>query len=954
MRVLDLKGMHRSIAAIAASGDPLDNRSCAVIVPTRAAAETLRRTLENHLLGAIRAFVLPDIVTRADLYARLHQHLPGAPPMLTEFEREVMLRRSAAAAAETGQTAPFRLRAGLIAEILGFYDELRRRNRTVEDFDRLMTGSLEPNAATDRGADRLLTLTRFLSATFRDFEQGIAAAGRLDEHRLRRLLLGHSGAAHYRRLVVTVADQTADPRGLWTADFDLFARMPGVERIEIIATESSLAAGFLERVHDLLPGLTEERGQAASTPPTLVVPETSDPNVRWFVSRDREEELAAVARAVKPYAALGDVAIGFQRPLPYLYLARHVFADAGLPYQAIDALPLAAEPFAAALDLVFTFAVGEGTRTSLIDLLASPHWRFEADADRPGPQDVAKLDGWLREQKFLGGWDRLEELAVRADAPGAIRAAVVATRQVRAALEASTASGQLRGLIAFLKSHERLPGPDDPWYGRHVRARGAILAALESLADAHARHDDDRLELTELANAVRRWIEGQTFSPRTGIGGVWLMDAPALAYADLDELRLIGLVEHDWPDRSRRNIFYPATLLTQLGWPNDRDRSSAARAAFHDLLRLPRSRVSISTFTLEDDSIVMPSSFLDEVEALGLTIERAPDGPRPRVFVHEVLFEDPVAGDAIAGLSADWLALRRTRSPAAEDRFHGAAGPRPAGVYAVSHVERYLDCPFKYFANSVLRLKEERDEQSGLTPQERGQFLHEVFESFFKEWHASGGREITTANVDEALTKFEEVAEAGLARLPEADRALERTHLLGSAAAPGLAERAFASELEQGGAVIERLLEYSLEGEFEFRGEETNRRLKIRAKADRIDLLSDGTLRVIDYKLSRAPKATRALQLPVYGICAEQHLDGRHGRSWTLARAGYIAFREKSPFVSLGSGSIQQALAEGQQRFIEAVDGIERGVFPPDPDEPFLCRWCGYAGVCRKDYVGDE
>jgi CRISPR/Cas system-associated exonuclease Cas4 (RecB family) len=130
--------------------------------------------------------------------------------------------------------------------------------------------------------------------------------------------------------------------------------------------------------------------------------------------------------------------------------------------------------------------------------------------------------------------------------------------------------------------------------------------------------------------------------------------------------------------------------------------------------------------------------------------------------------------------------------------------------------------------------------------------------------------------------------------------------------------------------------------------------VKIRAKADRIDLLSDGTLRVIDYKLSRAPKASRALQLPVYGICAEQHLDGRHGRSWTLARAGYIAFREKSPFVSLGSGPIQQALAEGQQRFIEAVDGIERGVFPPDPDEPFLCRWCGYAGVCRKDYVGDE
>ena len=39
---------------------------------------------------------------------------------------------------------------------------------------------------------------------------------------------------------------------------------------------------------------------------------------------------------------------------------------------------------------------------------------------------------------------------------------------------------------------------------------------------------------------------------------------------------------------------------------------------------------------------------------------------------------------------------------------------------------------------------------------------------------------------------------------------------------------------------------------------------------------------------------------------------------------------------------------------VAAVAGIERGAFPVDPEEPFLCTRCGYAGVCRKDYVGDE
>jgi hypothetical protein len=97
------------------------------------------------------------------------------------------------------------------------------------------------------------------------------------------------------------------------------------------------------------------------------------------------------------------------------------------------------------------------------------------------------------------------------------------------------------------------------------------------------------------------------------------------------------------------------------------------------------------------------------------------------------------------------------------------------------------------------------------------------------------------------------------------------------------------------------------------------------------------------------------LQLPIYGICAQQSLEGRHQRSWKLGRAGYVAFREKNAFVSLGgSSSLDDALAAGQERLLTAVDGIERGEFPPDPEEPFLCTRCAYSTVCRKDYVGDE
>lgn len=967
--------MHRALDACTSPIDPLEARRIAVIVPTRGAGESLRRTLEALRFDNTgrSVFVAPVILTRADLYARLHEHLPGAPPMLSEFEREVLFKRSARVASDSGAEAPFSLRPGLIVEILAFYDELRRRHRTVSDFDRLMTDSLAASVDIDRGAERMMRQTRFLTAAFQEFERSVAASGSLDEHGLRRLLLESGPPPAFQRVVITVADQAADPLGLWTADYDLLARLPGVEAIDVIATENLLAAGFHQRIHDLLPGIEEVPGPAASPQPVLVAPSAQPPPSRalehgaapagrapaWFTCRDREEELADLVRSVKTGESAVRIAAVFQRPLPYLYLARNVFAEAHASYDAFDALPLAAEPFAAALDLIFTAAASEATRASLLELLRSPHWRFAtASGDDLDARSLAALDGFLLKVKYLGGWSRLEALSSSrppARVAAALSVAAAIAQRLRAFHDAPTASAQIRLLLEFIANHECVPEATEAEYASHMRARAAILGALEGLASALERHDDGPLTVPEIAGTIRRWIEGQTFSPRTGPGSMMLLDAHAAAYADVDEARLVGLVETEWPDRGRRSIFYPSSLLSQLGWPVDSDRLAAARARFHDLLPLPRERVSLSTFTLENDAIVSPSAFLEDVESAGLAAERQERGLQPRVFVHEALAEAPVIRDAVHGVAAEWLALRVARTTTDPSRFRGSIGAHPIDSHAVSHLERYLECPFKYFARHVLQLEEERDDESVLTPQERGQLLHDVFEKFFAVWHGEGRGAVTAANLAEALSRFEQIAETRLATLSEGDRALERTYLLGSAAAPGLAERAFAIEIEHGAGIVERLLEYPLEGEFEFKGPDGPRRLKIRAKADRIDLLDDGTLRIIDYKSGRAPRTSRALQLPVYGVCAAQHLGARDGRPWSVSRAGYVAFKEKNAFSPLGgSGSLAAALEEGQQRLLETVSTIERGEFPVDPDEPFLCTRCGYAGVCRKDYVGDE
>jgi ATP-dependent helicase/DNAse subunit B len=272
----------------------------------------------------------------------------------------------------------------------------------------------------------------------------------------------------------------------------------------------------------------------------------------------------------------------------------------------------------------------------------------------------------------------------------------------------------------------------------------------------------------------------------------------------------------------------------------------------------------------------------------------------------------------------------------------------------VSALETYLDCPFKFFAQRVLKLEEEPDDEEVMDPKQQGQFVHQVFERFFHRWQAGGRQAVTPANLDEARGVFGEVVEECLDALSKTEAALERTRLLGSSAAAGLGEAVLRMEAERPVGVIGRLLEHRLEGEFTIQTRDGPRVVRLNGKADRVDLLEDGTFRLIDYKLGWPPNRARALQLPIYGLCAEQRLAGREGKAWTLAEAAYLAFKGPKRVVPLfSSADRDRVLRESQQRLVDAIDAIGRGEFPPHPHDVYRCDTCTYAAVCRKDYVGD-
>jgi RecB family exonuclease len=908
--------------------------------------------------------------------------------MLSPFDREVILGRIAREVEASGLKPPFTIRPALVAEMLSLYDHVRRQARTVDDFDRNLRAELEPAVDTDRGAAQLLRQTWFLSAVFGGYERHLAAQGLVDEHGVRAALVAEPSARPLRHVVVTVADRVADPDGLWPVDFTLLSTLPLLERVDVVATEAMLAAGWLERIHAALPALeevpvdrvneTESRGGR----PTLIVPGLEGPSV--FQSRDREDEFAQVARRIKAARRAGDTtplhrhALVVRRPLPYLYLARSVFGGAGVPFETLDTLPLAAEPYAAALDLVLDF-VGSGfSRVATVALLRSPHFHFDDGSGELSSVAVSALDRALSESRYLGGLDRLERLAgewTDITVPGtrderrrhtAAPAALVAVALAQSLLplvEPGVVASQLGLLQDFLARHHREPGGDTD-HERLARVRRAVTGALVALGRAYGEHDPEAIATgPELASAIRRWLGAQTFAARTGVEGVRVLDTQAARFADVDDVQLVGLVDAEWPERSRRSIFYPPFLLGLLDPtpaaedPNKResDQMAAARAMFLDLAGLAGSRLRVSTFALESDAVVEPSTFVDDLQTMDLERRVEPPVRDLAVSADEALTAVPPAIDALPPPAREWASLRAARPAGADARFSGEAGPWTFARISVSRIDRYLKCPFQFFASEVLKLEEEPEDEDAPPPWERGRFLHALFETFFREWQARGHGSITADRVPEAREMLMAASERALETLAPTEATLERARLFGSAASAGIIDRVLSMEAERPAPIDRRLIEFELDDAFVFRRESGDTRtVPLRAKVDRVDLLADGTFRVIDYKSKNVPDPKRTVQLQVYTSAVAQQLQTAGDPHHTPAEAFYLSMEGESPIKALKppkGQSLDDVLRAAEDRMVQAIDDVGAGHFPPRPVPRSLCNLCPYDTVCRKAFV---
>ena len=293
-----------------------------------------------------------------------------------------------------------------------------------------------------------------------------------------------------------------------------------------------------------------------------------------------------------------------------------------------------------------------------------------------------------------------------------------------------------------------------------------------------------------------------------------------------DLMILAGLNENVWPKVADPGPWLSRGMRLGAGLaPPERQQGQAA----HDFeMAMGNAEVVLAFAQRRGTGPALPSRLVQRLEA----------------FLGEAARPLRVRGDA-------WLAQARRvdlapqePSPARRPAPRPALDERPTRL-SVTEIETLFRSPYDIYARHVLKLRKLPGLGEMPDARERGSMIHEVFDRFVTEGH-----DFSALDAAERLMQMAGEAFAGLEAIGERrDIWLKRFERA--------ADEFLAYERLRDPQIARRHAE--IRGEWPFPVGFT-----LTGKADRIDLLTDGTLQIIDYKTGSVPsaKAMKAFEAP--------------------------------------------------------------------------------------------
>jgi len=267
--------------------------------------------------------------------------------------------------------------------------------------------------------------------------------------------------------------------------------------------------------------------------------------------------------------------------------------------------------------------------------------------------------------------------------------------------------------------------------------------------------------------------------------------------------------------------------------------------------------------------------------------------------------------------------------------------------WSTSRLETYGACPFSFYVAHVLALEPRTSPEEGYDTRILGSMLHKILEDTYRQAADSTDLEACLRALPEVARGVFDTAPADYGFRPtplwEAQRRELETILRDTLSelakvSEGYTPRYFEQRFGMGQP---SLVLHTDEGQ-----------IRLHGYIDRLDVGSDGRLRVIDYKASGSPISPRQLaegrrlQLPLYALAARDALglgEVGSGFYWHIGRAAASSLK-----LETYEGGVEATARTAAQHVAAHVRNIRAGRFLPVPPADGCPSYCPAIGFCWR------
>lgn len=762
-------------------------------------------------------------------------------------------------------------------------------------------------------------------------------------HAARRQSWEHTGTEPFRRWAQDF-DRECAARG-WMSASQLESRLAAAPLEALGVPRELWLAGFdrLTPAQSELIAALRNRGVSV----TEHTPAPTEPRVSWIVANGLQEEVAACAAWVRlillhrPDARIGVVTPALEASRGEIERAfRAALAPSAdnirlrtpaAPFEFSLGRPLADVPAIRAALLILRWIAEPLADADVSWLLLSG---FVADT-ATNYLDLARYDASRRKKHSLVPRLSISEVGASLAGVPSLTGLDGRLDSLLKAVKANQAAERSRPPSSFAELvHDWLEGIGWPGERPSDSVQFQALQRWQRLLDEVALLDFDGSLCTfaDFLGTLERAAQEAIFAPESSHAPVQILGPFESAGQHFDAVWFLSADDSRWPAAGRPHPLLPPAVQRQYRMPHaaPRDDWDLAHTVTTRLLRSAGELV-FSYARYDDQAQLRPSP----------------------------IFTALFAGDRLPRPVGDLQPPQRTAAlqPIPDDSAFLPWNPdRHAGGADV--LRRQAACPFQAFAAKRLGAAPLDEAEWGFTAAERGNLLHKVAQRLFSQSFHNRDELRAILEGGELAGVLDAHIEAVFRELPPPADAWQEAYLAAE-------KRRLHARLEEWLACEARRLPFTVEACEQQLPSVRVGELRLDLRADRIDLLPDGSRLLIDYKTGRvSPAAWQGdrpdePQLPLYAVCGDvPHVSGvlfakiRAGETGFDGRVRYAReqlFADIKPTRKLVTEPYTIAVHDEWARALQALaEEFLRGERAVSPREPEVCDRCPLPSLCRK------